>query len=433
MIKDYQAALDYLDTFKADKSAYAPMGVFGLERCRYLMNILGNPQNTIPAIHMAATSGKGSTTHIISKILVEHGLQVGLHQTPIISSELDYIQIQNAPITTHLFSQYLNEIAPQLSRMSDTPFGNIRYFEAVLALVYWSLNREKMDVNIMETSLGGLYDCTNTISSRAKICILGRIGLDHQRVLGETIEEITLQKCGIFQYGNTVIALKQSPHIDEIIAFESGKLHCPLYWVEVPTDMEITPSGSDFVYDTVDYSIPLLGTHQVENTYLALKASQLFLGTQFDSASANSGLSKCDFRGRLSTIQLGSKTVWVDGAHNAQKMTALVDTLLRIFPRQKFDIVLAVKEGKDTMSMIDILSPITKSFMITEYSNDSSEFKQCQKPHEIANIIYQKFPDIEVIVEPNTRQALQLLTQSANPHKLITGSLYLVADVYNIH
>src|SRR3989338_6614462 len=181
-------------------------GGLGLKRAKYFLHLLGRPQEKLKIIHVAGTSGKGSTCYLISSLLASQGFKVGLHQSPHLTDVTERFQINNQIISKEELVNYLNKIIPMVNLVGKTFHGSLTYFEILIGLAYLIFYEKKIDYAVMETGLGGWFDATNVVERSDKLAILTKIGLDHINILGKTIEEIALQKAMIINEKSQAIS-----------------------------------------------------------------------------------------------------------------------------------------------------------------------------------------------------------------------------------
>jgi dihydrofolate synthase / folylpolyglutamate synthase len=206
-----------------------------------LMNLLGNPEQNLKVIHIAGTSGKGSTATILADILKSQKFKVGSSFSPHITDICERVQINSKPISQTKFLEYFNQILQTLSqRISQNQAPS--YYETLTALQFYIFAKEKVDYAVVEVGIGGRLDATN-INIPNKICIINGIGFDHTNVLGNTITQIAGEKAEIIQEGNQVIALSQSPEINEVFVNKAKEMKADLDFV-IPDfcyEMQHTP------------------------------------------------------------------------------------------------------------------------------------------------------------------------------------------------
>ena len=421
MITTYLQARDYLETFIPDKIFQHK--TMQLERMKYFCNLLGNPQNQYPVIHVSGTSGKGSTATFASQILIELGLKVGLHTSPHLQLLTERMLINNQSIKNTELIKLLNQISSIVEQMKNTQYGQPTYFEILTAMTFLYFAKSKIDVAVIEVGLGGKLDATNIIPP--SVAILTNISLDHTNLLGRTTKLIVQDKMQIIKKGSSgAVAGIMQPKLRKIIIAYCQSLHVPLKLID-----------RDFLISNIQPKLP--GHFQKLNFTLAQEATKIFINKYFSNLNSklNQAFSKAAqnafIAGRLEIIQNNPLTI-LDGAHNSAKMKALVASLIKLYPNQKFIIVIAVKKGKQYKTMIKYLSPLTKQFIFTKFfTSTDGDFKLGNNPQTLAKVTY----NIPAAVEFNSHKAVklaQILARKYNLPILITGSLYLIGEVRSL-
>jgi len=441
----YSEIESYLAQYIATGPLQLYVGDVGLRRAKKLLTLLGNPQEKIKVIHVAGTSGKGSTAYLISQLLVGLGKKTALHLSPHLIDIRERAQINTSLLSKDTFLDYFNEIIPFIELMKESSFGSPSYFEILSALSYFIAFREEVDYMIVETGLGGTYDATNSITREDKVCVITRIGYDHMQILGNTLSEIAAQKAGIIQQGNSVIALYQEPEIRNVfenrVSEKNGKLQ---FVTEGSTYSNCTFSDKETVFDFTTQTISflqlrcgLLGSYQVENISLALlTVLSLSNRDSFELCEKNLrfSLQTAHFLGRLEVRYLNGKKVVLDGAHNPQKMEALLLALKLLYPEKKFHFLIGFSKNKDFKAMIGQLIPYASTITITQFSNNTNDMvhtsQSAQKIKEVVKAV--GFSSYEVITNPYKALKKSLENQnSKNETLVITGSLYLLGALYS--
>ena len=205
-----------------------------LDAMKFFMEEFGNPHKKTKFIHIAGTNGKGSVCEMINNILVNAGYKVGKYISPHLIRYNERITVNNEEITDKEMSDILEEISKKVEIYNKEHDIPVKEFEVIttLALIYYA--RQKCDFVVLETGLGGIYDCTNI--ANGLISIITNIGLDHVDILGKTIEEITMQKAGIIKPNNVVIECYQDK-VTDIIKKECEKKNSKLHIIN-PEDVE---------------------------------------------------------------------------------------------------------------------------------------------------------------------------------------------------
>ncbi|NTW27617.1 MAG: hypothetical protein HGA36_04790 [Candidatus Moranbacteria bacterium] len=451
------------------------MGDIGLKRAKYFMKLLGNPQNKLKVIHIAGTSGKGSTAHLTSHLLQSQGFSVGLSISPHVFDIRERMQIDNQLPDEKLIIQYFNQILPTILKMEKCKYGMPTFFEINVALAFFMFAKEKLDYAVVETGLGGTLDATNTVTSKNKLCILTKIGLDHTEILGKTIAKIAEQKAGIIGTQNAVISHQSSVTALKVIKSQCKKNNSNLHIISRKNYSIISSSPQETVFDfnfvipakagiqpllksstsnikpgwipsqagddnAVSFSLKsiilgLIGIHQAENCSLAL--SCLAILSERDEFSINEKLLRSMLRsikipGRLEIRKIDRQTLIIDGAHNPQKIEALTSNLANIYPKQKFTFIVAFKKGKDFKGILKKILPLADKIMLTEFSTSGMDnHSNSIANEEIATFLKsQKFKNFSII----KNKKLDILKEIKTSKKpvVITGSLYLISSIYHL-
>lgn len=252
MIDSFAKAKKYLFDHIPTASPQKFPGELGLKRTKYLLQLIGNPQEKIKIIHVAGTSGKGSVCFYISRLLQTSGFKVGLHISPHLVDVRERCQINNKLIDEKTFYQSLNKIVPYVDQVTKSKYGKPTYFEILVALVFSIFSQRKVDYAVIETGLGGLLDGTNVVSRKDKLCVLTKIGFDHMTILGNTLTQIARQKAGIIQKNNQVISINQQTSVKKVIEKKAKTTGSQLLFIKKGINFEkIAPFKNGLIYDFV--------------------------------------------------------------------------------------------------------------------------------------------------------------------------------------
>ena len=415
---------------------------------------LGNPQNNFKVIHLAGTSGKGSTSNFISHILKSQGFKVGMSISPYLESFNERIQVNNQMISDTKFLEYFNEIFEILMNVEAEINEKLSTYEILTGLTFWAFEREKVDYAVTEVGLGGRLDATN-VSNENKICVLNSIGLDHVEILGETLELIAYEKAGIIQKGNLAVALSQSQCVNQVFQDKADLESVDLEFIFANFDFEQPKlkfdSGTQKPYLTFDYNdseldkhtfeLSQIGDYQAANCALALRAVEIAADRdswKVDWNKVTSELKTTTFNGRFQFYDLPNQNLLIlDGAHNPQKMQGFTTSVTKYFPNKKFNWVIGFKNTKDISQILDFVlinqSNINK-IIITEFDVNIQKLAEqvivSKLTSEIALCLDSKgFSNYEV--EPNLDSIIQTIKNSRDDY-ILTGSLYLVGNSLNI-
>lgn len=442
-IKSYDQALKYLYKYIPLGNEYKFPGNFGLKRTKYILKQLDNPQNKVKIIHVAGTSGKGSTSFFLSEIIRALGFNVGLSLSPHLLDIRERFQVNNELISETMFCEYLNEIQLVIDRAKKTKFGSPTYFEITVVLAYYIFAKLNLDYAVIETGLGGLYDGTNVVDRPDKLAVITKIGRDHTKILGKTLDKIAYQKAGIIQSGNTVLTINQNNRVLDVIKKEASRKKAKTFVIDTSNSRIITlvPQPKfDFKFLNTSFnniSLKMIGSFQVQNFSLALSAVILLSRKDrfpIDIEKVKESLTNVLFYGRMQRMEIKGHNVIIDGAHNPQKMSMFIKNLIRYYPYQKFVFLIAFKRGKDYKDILRYVVPFANKIIVTSFFNQTKSQGMVTIAEDM-NVIAQTLKDLSfnnfVLCEDNKKAVLKLLS-SKSMVKIVTGSLYLLSDVYPI-
>lgn len=345
----YREALERLYGLERGKH-----GPFGLEGTQALLEELGHPERAFRAIHVAGTNGKGSTCALIERILRAAGTRTGLFTSPHLVDFRERIRVDGRAAAPEA-------VARDLARITSVPAGSRRtFFEATFALGALAFAQARVDTAVLETGLGGRLDATNVI--RPALSVITRIGLDHQEMLGGTLEAIAAEKAGIIKPETPVVVAGQEPGVLEVLKARAASIRAPFHRAEdlvrVSLVHALDRTGSDLTLEVrglgaVRTRLALPGRHQLENAAVATAAALLYDPTLSREALAE-GLAHARWPGRFEAAPSEPRLFW-DGAHNPQGARALREAWREVLADVPGALVLGMSEDKDAPAMLDAL------------------------------------------------------------------------------
>ena len=382
---------------------------FGLDRMRRLMTALHHPERRFRSIHVVGTNGKSSTVRMIAAILSHHGLRTGAYLSPHLLSFGERIRIDGRDLEPERFAAAVARTAraADLVNRSAAEDDHVTQFEALTAAAYSELAEAEVEVAVVEAGLGGRFDATNVIPSTVQV--LTSVGLEHTRWLGPTLADIAGEKLAVVKPGGTlVLGAEFDPEVEAIaerVASEQGA--------------RIVRAGVD-----PGVSVGAPGAYQRRNFAVARAAAGAFLDTLDEDAVA-AAAAEVRVPGRLQ--QIGTEPVTLlDGAHNADGMRALVQSLPEIAEHHdRVVAVVSILDDKDAAAMLRALVPVCAEVVFTRSSSPRS-----LPPPTLASLSAQlDGPSEEIVSDP--ARALERARTLAGPGGLVlaTGSLTLVADL----
>lgn len=248
-----------------------------LKTMRYFMKKYNNFDKIMKFIHIAGTNGKGSCTEIISNILIKQGYKVGKFISPHLIKYNERISINKRNISDEEILELINELQPLVEEYKRREKENVTFFEfiTILALIYFY--RNKVDFVILETGLGGLYDCTNVITSPL-VSVITSIGYDHMNILGKTLKEIAYQKAGIIKENSHTVIFKQEPEVDKVFIDECKKKNNILRIVQKEdiSNYSFYENYQYFDYKNIkNICLNLKGKVQIKNACLSIETIKI--------------------------------------------------------------------------------------------------------------------------------------------------------------
>lgn len=398
----------------------------GLDRMQAALRTLGNPERDFPAVHVAGTNGKGSTSAFIASMLAAQGFRVGLYTSPHLETVHERIRISDeqglTPISDEALAQRVSEVLERFPQARETP-SPLSYFEFGTLVAFWHFSREEVDVAVIETGLGGRLDATSCC--QPEMTAITPIAFDHTELLGNTLQAIAREKAGIFKAGIPAVLARQTPEAQGSLETRARELGVPLVLEGLDFSMSsdrgvLTYRGP--VFSLAHLRLGLRGEHQWQNAAVAIAAvGQLASrGFKVRPEAVREGLERTRWPGRLEEVG-GHPTVLLDGAHNPQGMTALVRALETEFAGRPLHAIFGVLGDKDVRPMIRLLFPRCASVRLVAPPS----------PRALAPASYLEearglCPDVSV--SPDLPAALQAATSQAGDDGLVLacGSLVLV-------
>lgn len=329
----------------------------GLDRILQLLERMGNPQDKLKYIHIAGTNGKGSTSAMLSSMLVAAGYKTGLFISPYITDFRERIQINNCMVSKQELADAVEKTFPLVEQLSSEGVV-ITEFEYVNALQFYIHSKAECDIVVLETGMGGLLDCTNVI--KPPLCsVITIIGLDHTALLGDTIGEIAMQKCGIMKSGSTAVTSAQEQAAMRIIMKTAIEKKIPLAKSESIRLDNIKQSlaGSSFEYNGTKINLHLAGVHQLENCRTALAAIEILRLNDLISITDEQialGLSRAENPARMELL-CENPVVVLDGAHNPNGINALCGAIGEFLSDKHIICIMGMLADKDIDSSLALL------------------------------------------------------------------------------
>lgn len=392
---------------------------------------MGNPEQGIKYVHVAGTNGKGSTSHIIEKLLDVAGYKVGRFTSPHIHSYLERFTINGNTITAQALQIYIDEIEEIIRKTFPNDQARPTEFELLTALAIKWFKDNQVDIAIMEVGMGGLYDSTNVIIP--EVSIITSIGLDHVEFLGTSIEEVAFNKAGIIKPGVPIVVGKVDDKAFKVIENKALEENAPLYNSSSLTKVikkkscsllgyEVDILGPDYELANVIFSLP--GYYQLENLATALTAVRILInkGYLISNEDIIKGLGSLKMPGRLEVVK-NDPVVIVDVAHNPLAAKALDRSLNNLLPNQKRTLLCGIVDDKDAYSVLECLGQTASNCIITR-----PEGRRGENWLRLVPFWEELYPDKIVVAIEDIEEAVHYALKNIKPDEylLICGSFYIL-------
>lgn len=394
----------------------------GLRRISALLKELGNPQEKLEFIHVAGTNGKGTTSTMLSSILCAAGKKTGLFTSPYVFDFCERIQINNKNIPHDDLSRVVEKVKNACDRLSSKGTEPTE-FEAITAAAMLYFYEQKCDAVVLEVGLGGRYDSTNIIPC-PKAAVITSISLDHTKILGDTVEKIAAEKCGIIKNGGTVITTSEQNEkalsvIKDTVRVKNGRLL--IGDVSAAEILSEDIFGTEISYNGLTVKIPLVGRHQVENTVGVITAARaLGISDEF----IKKGIESTVIHARMEIISR-SPVIMLDGGHNPECAAALENVLVRFAGDKSITALIGMMADKDTKDYLATILPHCKTAVFTKPSNPRAEDEAellCEGECFCKDAVSVKDP------KDAYKKARSLVKNG--DMLLVCGSFYLLSDIF---
>ena len=404
--------------FEVEKWLHSRIGLnfrSGLGRMQRAVDLLGNPAQTYPIIHVTGTNGKGSTIAFMRELFVAHGKTVGTFTSPHIVSIHDRICINGEPISDTDFIRLADQVKAMEQRLLET-HDQLSFFELLTLIALLYFKEQKVDLVLLEVGIGGLLDTTNVVTG--EIAIITSIGLDHQETLGDSLVAIAEQKAGIFKPGNLAVIANLAPDAQLVCQRTAHDLGVTLYQADKDFSFEKGHFSSSLV-DLTQLKLGLEGAYQEENAALAIQAFLLFMNQRdekVDQEAVRVALQATKWAGRLEAV---TEHIYLDGAHNLPALERFVEFIQeKIQQGYQPQILFGALKRKDYSGM---LSYLTEHLPDVDLYVTSFDYQ--------GSLEEQDFGDYTSIA--SYRDFIDNFESSAEEKDLlfVTGSLYFISEV----
>jgi dihydrofolate synthase / folylpolyglutamate synthase len=434
----YQQTIDYL---YAQLPMYSRIGAAAykedLHNTIALCNAIDNPQTKFKSIHIAGTNGKGSTSHMLAAVLQQAGYKTGLYTSPHLKDFRERIKINGDMIS----QQFVVDFVERTKTISDQIQPS--FFELTVAMAFDYFEKEKVDIAVIETGLGGRLDSTNIISPI--LSVITNIGYDHVDILGDTLQKIASEKAGIIKPGIPVVIGEYLPETKNIFIQKAKDCNAPIHFAQdeyevsnINYTMQLLSCAVRNVEHDIkeSFELDLNGLYQTKNirTVLCAEGILMQLGFNIKNADEKQALKNVKkltgLYGRWDVIS-SNPTIILDVAHNEDGVKQLLHQLsvvsgesLRVIDKKPtVHFVMGMVKDKDITKVLSIL-PKNENYYFTNAHIERAiphwDLLEKAKTYELNGA---SFDDVNKAIKAAKQNA------AANDIIIVCGSVFLVAEV----
>jgi dihydrofolate synthase/folylpolyglutamate synthase len=427
---NYQQALGYLTSFADFERTGRFTARPDVAPTKALLRALGDPQRGPLTVNIAGSKGKGSTAAMLASILREAGLRTGLYTSPHLHSFCERVRVDGEPISQEVFARHVEALAPAVDEVrARHPQRRLVTFDLLTALAFLAFREEGVDVQVIETGLGGRLDSTNVLDEKA-VCVITPISLEHTAILGDTLAKIAREKAGIITPAAVVMGLQRESAAAVIrqTCAERGASLVEVAQACAMTRTGHSSEGQDFRLrtpgGTYGLHLPLLGRHQLENAATAVLAAEALArqGVELSEVACRRGLKGLRWPGRLEIVRRRPLVV-LDGAHNGESARRLREALEEDLSIGRAILVVGYSGDKDATALAREMEPVAARVIATR-----SRSPRAAPPQEVAAAFAEH--GIAASCEESVAAAMDAALAQAEPGDAICvfGSLFVAAE-----
>lgn len=394
----------------------------GLDRIKKLLQLLGDPQDNMKAIHIAGTNGKGSTLHFINHALLANGYRVGIFTSPSMEGLTGHMFMDDIAITEAAFIKLCNQIHPFIKQLDNENMSPTE-FEIITALAFVYFSRD-VDIVLVEAGMGGREDTTNCF--QPIMSIITNISQDHTAFLGNSLAEIAYHKAGIIKKGVPVILGDMTKEAMIVIDEEIRLKMTNGYQLGHDFTYKMAGTRNDFTwhYQSELHKVTglrMYGEHQVKNGSMALMA--LFklkeIGYSINFKQAIEAIKQTQVPGRFEIIQRIPEII-LDGAHNSAGMQSFIYTVSSNFAYKEKHLIFAAFKDKDLETMLDQVNGQFTTITLTSFDHPRAAK---------AEALYDLTKEDNKYINSDWQEVINNIINQEDASYFITGSLHFIAMV----
>ena len=426
---NYEQTINYLFSrlpmySRVGAAAYKP----NLDNTIELCASLDNPQNKFKTVHVAGTNGKGSVSHMLAAVMQTAGYKTGLYTSPHLKDFRERIKVNGKMIDKKFVINFTEEIQSMISKLEPS------FFELTVAMAFDFFAREKVDIAIIETGLGGRLDSTNIIIP--ELSIITNIGWDHMNILGDSLDKIAREKAGIIKAGVPVVVGEELPETKPIFVSIANEKKSPLVFAnDTRTVLNWSWEDHNLVLEVAEphhtdhkkYTLDLGGIYQAKNLVTVLAASSTLqsLDWKISEQHIKTGLKQVKkltgLYGRWEIIH-SQPLIVLDVAHNPEGIRQLLQQI-EITEHHDLHIIMGMVNDKDINSVLAEMPQQATYYFTKAQIPRALDEQELAKKGNATGLSGAHYPDV------NTALKAALVKAGKQDMIVVCGSVFLVGEV----
>lgn len=429
----YASSIAYLESLYREPHTVAAEA--GLRRASVLLERVGNPHRAFRSVHVAGSTGKGSTTSMVASILSSAGYSVGVFRSPHLVTYRERVVVGKSEISEDAWTWAFSVVQPVVEAMRENrlpgySMGRPSLFEVLFALACLHFAREGVEWGAIETGLGGRLDATNLVQS--DVAAVTNVSLEHTQILGKTVAEIAREKAAIIKEGAHAVTAATGEAL-AVIRERAREVASPLLVVGEDVTADVSQSASDRQLitfsrgaDSVCLALPLLGRHQALNAGVAWGAVLALRerGVAIADHDIRVGMERVRVPGRIEMFAVAPHVI-LDGAHNPAGMQALTEWL-RGLPATPTTLLFAAMEDKDIEMMAALVAPAADRVIVTRVPGTA----RTSDSQRIVDAFVSLGVDVECVDDPLAAFCIARERTPTEGRVVVAGSMYLVGAIH---
>ncbi len=401
-----------------------------LKAMEYFMEELNHPEEKLKVIHIAGTNGKGSTTEMLANILTKSGYKVGKYISPHLIEYNERISINGQDITDKEMEDIIEKLKDKIEKYNKLSGTKVTLFELLTTMALYYFKEKNCDFVVLETGLGGLYDCTNIVWPL--VSIITSIGYDHMAILGNTLEEIAIQKAGIIKENSNTVIVEQKTAIQNIIEETCLNKNNTLNAVKKADIQNKSYEGEFLTFnykENKNIKLNLKGEKQFENASLCLETINILKqkGFKISEKAVREGLQAVVHKARFETINKKPEIIY-DGGHNEEAILNFINTVNTYYKEKEKIYIISILKSKDYKTVLKYLLKDENSTFIFTNGNNEERYVSSKELYETAKRITKN----EQLYQKKLKEAILYAKSQKNKVSFVVGSFYIYGDVKKI-